>query len=93
MYQGFDNATNTIKKSTKGLPHVNSFEMETWLGALLDESFPRQQVIIDSLRLNSRKEMSRMKCHRSALSDIFLKMQVQNDKVSCTPLMQNNKYL
>ena len=94
MYQGFDNATNTIKKSTKGLPHVNSFAMETLLGALLDESFPRQQVTINSLRLNRvNKEMSRMKCHRSALSDVFLKMQVQSDKVSCTQLMQNNEYL
>ena len=93
MYQGFDGSTGNTKKSTKGIPHVNSFTMDTWLSVLLDESFPKQSVQINSLRLNRKKEMSRMSCHRSCLSDIFLKMQVQADKVSCTPLMQNNQFL
>ena len=93
MYQGYDEATESTKKSTKGIPHVNKFEMDTWLSVLLDESFPQQSVQINSLRLNRNKEMSRMCCNRSALSDLFLKMQVQADKVTCTPLMQNNEYL
>ena len=92
MYQGFDEASGT-KKSTKGIPHVNSFAMDTWLGALLDESFPHQEVTINSLRLNRNKEMSRMRCQRAALSDVFLKMQVADDKISCTPLMKNDEYL
>ena len=93
MYQGFDNATNTTKKSTKGIPHVNKFEMDTWLGVLLDESFPQQSVTINSLRLNRNKEMSRMKLQRKSLSDIFLKLQVQSDRISCTPLMKNKTIL
>lgn len=93
MYQGFDGLTGDTKKSTKGIPHVNSFTMDTWLSVLLDESFPKQKVQINSLRLNCKKEMSRMSCHRSCLSDIFLKMQVHSDKVSCSPLKQNNQLL
>lgn len=93
MYQGFDQTTNQTKKSTKGIPHVNSFTMNTWLSVLLDESFPKQKVQINSLRLNRRKEMSRMACQRSCLSDIFLKMQVNADKITCTPLMKNNEFL
>ena len=92
MYQGCDTRSG-LKKSTKGIPHANKFQMDTWLGSLLDESFPKQEVTINSLRLNRQKEMSRMCCKRSALSDVFVKMQVQADKVTCTPLMKNNEYL
>ena len=93
MYQGFDGTTGEVKKSTKGIPHINSFTMDTWLSVLLDENFPKQSVKINSLRLNRKKEMARMACHRSCLSDIFLKMQVNSDKVSCSPLMKNDQFL
>ena len=93
MYQGFDQTSNSTKKSTKGIPHVNSYEIETWLSVLLDSEFPKQSVTINSLRLNRNKEMSSMKYQRSSLGDIFLKMQVQSDKVTCTPLMKNKKFL
>ena len=93
MYQGFDKKSNDIKKSTKGIPHRNNYEIETWINVLLNSEFPRQSVTIDSLRLNQQKEMSRMKFKRSSLSDIFLKMQVQDDKVTCLPLMKNKTLL
>ena len=53
MYQGFDKASGSIKKSTKGIPHVNQYSMETWLSVLLDASFPKQSVTINSLRKES----------------------------------------
>ena len=93
MYQGFDQKTGEIKKSTKGIPHSNQYSMETWIGVLLDTDFPKQSVFINSLRLNQKKIMSRMRLQRSSLSDIFLKMHVCEDKVSCRPLMRNNKVL
>lgn len=93
MYQGFDKKTNDTKKSTKGIPHMNNYEMDTWINVLLNSEFPKQTVTINSLRLNQRKEMSRMKFSRTSLSDIFLKMQVLNDKVSCVPLMKNKEIL
>ena len=93
MYQGFDPKTGSTKKSTKGIPHSNNYEIETWLNVLLDSSFPKQSVFINSLRLNQRKEMSRMRLQRSSLNDVFLKMQVDEDKVTCKPLMKNNKIL
>ena len=92
MYQGSDTVEG-IKKSTKGIPHVNQFEMETWLDVLMNETCPNKTVQINSLRLNRKKEMSRMSVTRSALSDIFLKMQVNSDKVTCTPLKQYNEFL
>ena len=115
MYQGFDNATESTKKSTKGIPSRFNSTMDTWLSALLgmvqknilrsflieiflnqfffDSSFPKQEVEMTSLRLNRKKEMSRMTMKRANLSDIFLKLSVQSDRISCTPLMKNNKYL
>lgn len=92
MYQGFDTHEG-IKKSTKGIPHLHEYSMETWLSVLLDSSFPQQSVVINSLRLNYEKVMSRMKMQRNSLSEIFLKMQVQSDRISCTPLQKNGKYL
>ena len=35
MYQGFDNATESTKKSTKGIPSRFNSTMDTWLSALL----------------------------------------------------------
>ena len=93
MYQGFDQTTGDIKKSTKGIPHSNQYSIETWINVLLDPSFPKQSVTINSLRLNQKKEMSRMKLQRSSLSDIFLKMHVLDDKITCTPLEKNKKIL
>ena len=93
MYQGQDGTSGSIKKSTKGIPHSNQYTMDTWLGCLLDESFPKQSVTINSLRLNRKKEMSRMKCQRAALSDVFVKMHVSDDKISCSPIKINNEYL
>ena len=93
MYQGFDRTKNDTKKSTKGIPHINDYSIETWLSVLLNSEYPKQSVVINSLRLNRNKEMSRMKMQRSSLNDIFLKMQVQQDKVTCTPLMKNKKFL
>lgn len=93
MYQGFDQKSKTTKKSTKGIPHINEYSIETWLSVLLDSSFPQQSVHINSLRLNHKKIMTRMKQQRNSLSEIFLKMQVQHDKISCKPLMSNKKIL
>ena len=92
MYQGFDTHEG-IKKSTKGIPHLHEYSMETWLSVLLDSSFPQQSVVINSLRLNYEKVMSRMKMQRNSLSEIFLKMQVQSDRISCTPMQKNGQYI
>lgn len=93
MYQGYDPETDVIKKSTKGVPSRNQFKMRLFQSVLLDENTPRQKITLNSLRLNRNKEISRMKMEKSSLSDIFVKMHVLADKISCVPLSKNGKFL
>ena len=67
--------------------------METFLSVLLEENFPVQQVEINSLRLNKNKEMSRTRSLKNSLSDVFLKMRVNSDAISCEPLIKDGKIL
>ena len=60
---------------------------------LLDEATPRQTVTINSLRRDQTKEMFRMQITKTSMSDVFLKMQVQNDKITCKPLEIAGKIL
>ena len=90
MYQGYDPKTDSVKKSTKGVPTRNKFKTALFQSVLLDEKTPRQKVTINSLRLTRDKEMCRMKMEKSSLSDIFVKMQVLADKITCTPLRDRN---
>ena len=90
MYQGYDPKTESVKKSTKGVPTRNKFATQLFQSVLLDETTPRQKVTINSLRLTRDKEMCRMKMEKSSLSDIFVKMQVLADKITCTPLRDLN---
>ena len=93
MYQCYDEENDIIKKSTKGVPHRNQFSMGLFQDVLLDETTPRQTVTINSLRRNRDKEMSRMTVEKSSLSDVFVKMQVAEDKISCTPLKLDGIYI
>ena len=67
--------------------------MDQFLSVLLDEDLPQDKIEINSIRLNRNKQMSRMKITKVGLSDIFIKMQVSDDKISCSPLKVNNSYV
>ena len=93
MYQCYCREKDDLKKSTKGVPKSNHFEMDMFKSVLLDETTPRQTCTVNSLRLNSDKEMSRISTVKSSLSDIFVKMRVESDKITCRPLTLNGKLL
>ena len=92
-YQCLNLENDDLKKSTKGIPHRNEFSMKLFQDVLLDENLPRQTVTINSLRRDRNKEMCRMQIEKTSLSDVFLKMRVESDKVECTPLTINGSYL
>jgi len=48
---------------------------------------------VKSLRLSKERKMARYTIHKKGLSDLFYKMQVADDKITCTPLKVNNEYL
>ena len=93
MYQGLDYDSEEIKRSTKGVPHRHQFMINEWKNMLLNENAERTRVEINGLRLNKDKKMCRYKMLRKSLSDIHLKTNVLSDKITCTPLRIDGKYL
>jgi hypothetical protein len=93
MYQCYCHDKDEVKKSTKGVPHSNKFAMDMFKDVLLDQSTPIQKVNINSLRLNKLKQISRISTMKTSLSDIFVKMRVADDKITCSPLMKDGQIL
>ena len=67
--------------------------MDIFRNVLLDSTFPVQKVEINSLRLTKNKDMSRTKTVKNSLSDIFLKMRVSSDAITCEPLTKDGKLM
>jgi hypothetical protein len=93
MYQAYCNDKDEVKKSTKGVPHSNQFSMKIFQDVLLDQSTPIQKVKITSLRLNRDKEIARINTEKRSLSDVFVKMRVSPDKITCSPLTKDGVIL
>ena len=93
MYQGLDYDTADIKRSTKGVPHGHKFMIDEWSKMLLDEDAERTTVPIRGFRLSKDKKMCRYTMLRKSLSEIHLKTNVLPDKITCTPLRVDGKYL
>ena len=80
-----------MKMGSKGVPHSANLELDMYLRRLyMGEAF---YVELQSLRLNKKKEMARINTTKSCLTDLFVKFHVAHDKVTCSPLKLNGKYL
>ena len=82
-----------IKRSSKGIPHRVQLEMSQYRDVLLQNNEDPHKVLMTSLRLNSDKKMARYKFEKKGLSDLFYKLRVANDKITCTPLTEGGEYL
>ena len=67
--------------------------MNLFKEVLLEPETPQPTVEINHLRLNREKKMSRVSATKTALSDIFLKMRVLEDKIRTEPLKRNGKFI
>ena len=67
--------------------------MESFISTLLNPTQKEDLVHFESLRLNKEKQMSRKQITKIGLSDIFTKMQVSDDIVTCSPLKLNGQLL
>ena len=84
--------TENSKRSSKGIPHSIKLTMDEYRDKLFNSSKPHT-VEMQSLRLNTDKKMARFKLIKKGLSDLFYKMSVDADKITCTPVKINNVYL
>jgi len=69
-----------------------SLQMDEYLNTLYQKG-DRHMIEIQSLRLSKEKKMARYNLHKKGLSDLFYKMQVAEDRISCTPLKIDGEYL
>ena len=92
-YLGLDYASGTAKIGTKGIPHSVQIKMQYFRDILYQTSEDRHMVSLNSLRLNKDKIMCRTNCVKQGLTDIFIKLSVENDKISCTPLKINGEFI
>jgi len=90
MYICYDDEKNCEKRSSKGIPHSVKINLEQYKKCLFNEGekhmFPAQ-----SLRLDKNKQMCRMTTQKAGLSDLFVKMHVSNDKITCKPIQLDGK--
>ena len=84
--------TEDTKRSSKGIPHSINLTMNQYRDKLFNPSKPHD-IEMQSLRLNKDKKMARFRILKKGLGDLFYKLAVQSDKITCTPLTVNNSYL
>ena len=80
-----------VKMGSKGVPYSAKLELDMFLKRLYNGEAHYAE--FESLRLNQKKEMARIKTTKSCLNDLFVKFQVDHDKVTCRPLRLNGQYL
>ena len=92
-YQMHCRVKNEIKEAKKGIPYSYEVKLDDFKSVLYGENTRPHMVEVRSLRLNTKKEMTRTTLRKMGLSDIHVKMAVQSDKVTCLPLKVNEIYL
>ena len=88
-----DFASGSEKRGTKGIPHSIPIAMDNFRDILYQNHIERHTGSSDSLQLNKQKQMCRTTMLKQGLSDIFVKLSVGFDRVTCSPLKLNNQYL
>ena len=74
----------------KGVPNDVGVSIDDFKACLNDgKSF---DVALQTLT-KKQNEMSRVQTLKKGLSRTFVKFAVQNDKITCTPLLENGKYM
>ena len=67
--------------------------MDQYHDELFQTNNERHKVSMTCLRLNSEKNMSRFSFDKKGLSDLFYKLRVADDGITCSPLIENGQYL
>lgn len=89
-YMAHDIGKDDKKLGTKGVPHSSDLQMQQFLDKLYDHK--STHVPVRGFRMKN-DALVRMTQHKSALSDLYCKLRVADDKISCSPLTVNNEYM
>ena len=92
-YMAKDDTSGDEKRGTKGIPHSIKVSMDNFRDILYQEHAERDTISIDSLQLNRDKQMCRTNMTKQGLSDIFVKLAVASDKITCSPIKLNDQFI
>ena len=87
----YDKDNEKCKKGNKGIPHSEKVQLDTFLKILLENH--HHEVELRTLQKDVHNRMTRQAKMKNGLSDISVKVHVADDKITCSALKQNNKYL
>ena len=85
------NEAKKYKRGSKGIPHSWELKMEEFVDQLY--GCENHHITLRSLRLNREKKMSRFTQRKRGLTDLFLKFNVADDAITCSPLTKKSKIL
>ncbi|CAG5091485.1 Oidioi.mRNA.OKI2018_I69.PAR.g13071.t1.cds [Oikopleura dioica] len=91
MYIGYDK--KETKRSTKGVPHAVELRLTEFLDCLYGTEKSNNSFTLRMLRSTSDNIVKRVSIEKILLSNIFVKMRVQSDGITCEPLTLNGKPL
>lgn len=89
-YMAYNEEDETTKAGQKGVPTSCKLTMNQFLQKLYHNE--NTSINMKSLR-SVDGHMARTSMTKVAISDLFCKFRVSDDKITCTPLTENNKYL
>lgn len=92
-YLALNVESDEMKRSSKGIPHRVKLQMDQYRDVLLQNNEERHKVPMKCLRLTNDKKMARYSFEKRGLSDLFFKLRVADDGITCSPLTEDGEYL
>ena len=89
-YYAYDAENDMVKKGTKGVPSQCKLKLQEFKEKLYENKTPH--VTVRSLR-SVQNQMTRTAQTKKGLSSLFCKFYVENDGITCTPLICNGEYI
>ena len=93
MYLGIAPDHDEIKRSTKGIPKDIQVDFDSMLECLKGRTIENNTFQLRLLRKQSNHLVCRASTTKRFLSDVFFKMRVGDDKITCSPLEEDGKIL
>jgi len=89
MYYGFDYDSNEAKRSTKGVSHDQEVKLEEFIACLQNQIVGSNRFTMRNLRTFNDFTVKRISTEKVILSDLFIKLRVLADRITCEPLTLN----
>ena len=93
MYFGYDEEEKTWKRSTKGVPHNHELKLQEFLDCLNESVNTSNTCQVRMLRSTTDNIVKRVSIEKKVLSNIFVKLRVMMDGVTCEPLTLDGEIL